>query len=148
MMSPGFDGFAGDDVFALDHADDESGQIVFALGIKAGHLGGLAADQRAAVVLAGFGESLDDFFGDFRVELAGCQVIHEEQRRRALNGNVVDAVVYQVGADGVMNVHFEGQFQFGTDAIHAGDQDGIEVLRFIDRRTARQSRRSRSVRPW
>ena len=64
MMSPGSTVFAGDDLFALDYADDESGEIVFALGIEAGHFGGFAADQRAAVVLAGFGQPFDDFFRD------------------------------------------------------------------------------------
>ena len=81
-MSPISTVFTGDDLFAFDHADDEAREIVFAVGVEAGHLGGLAADERAAVVLAGFGDAFDHFFGDGRIELAGRQIIHEEQRAR------------------------------------------------------------------
>ena len=91
-------------LLALDHADDESGQVVFALGIEAGHLGGFAADERAAVVLAGLGQAGDDLLGDLRLQLADGEVVHEEQRRGALHGDVVDAVVHQVGADGVVQL--------------------------------------------
>ena len=48
----GADRRAGEHALALDRAHDEAGQIVFAGGVEARHLGGLAADQRAAVVPA------------------------------------------------------------------------------------------------
>ena len=126
-----FDRLAGDDALALDRAHDESGQVVFAVGIKARHLGGFSADQGAAVVLAGVGQAFDDFLGDFRLDLAGGQIVHEEERRGALHRNVVDAVIDQVGADGVMDVHLEGDFQLGAHAVHAGDQDRIHPLRLV-----------------
>ena len=53
---------------------------------------------------------------------AGCQVVQEEERRRALHRNVVDAVVYQVRADGVVNAQFERDLQLGSHAVGAGDQ--------------------------
>ena len=34
-----------------------------------------------------------------------------------------DAVVHQIGADGVVLVHRERDFQFRPDAIDAGDQN-------------------------
>ena len=37
---------------ALDDADDEAGEVVFAVGVEAGHLRGLAAEQRAPVLAA------------------------------------------------------------------------------------------------
>ena len=42
----GLDALAGDHFVAVDRADDEAGQIVFAVGVEAGHLRGFAADQR------------------------------------------------------------------------------------------------------
>jgi hypothetical protein len=95
---------------AFHHSDDESSKIVLAFGIEAGHFGGLAADQGAAVVLAGFGEAANNFFRDFRFQLAGGEVVHKKQRRRTLHGDVVHAVIHQVGADGVVQLHFEGYF--------------------------------------
>ena len=53
----GLDFCAGDQLGAVDDADDEAGQVVFAVGVEAGHLRGFAADERAAVGAAGFGEA-------------------------------------------------------------------------------------------
>ncbi len=39
----GLDGLASNDPLALDYADDEAGEIIFALGVEAGHLGRLSA---------------------------------------------------------------------------------------------------------
>src|SRR6266478_4441552 len=93
--------FAADDAVAFDHSDYESGKIVLAFGIKPRHFGSLAANQGAAVMLTGFGEAANNFFRDFQFQPAGGQVVHEKQRSRTLHSDVVYAVVYQVGADGV-----------------------------------------------
>ena len=44
-------------VALLDGADGEAGQVVFAVRVHAGHFGGLAADQRAAGLLAAGGDA-------------------------------------------------------------------------------------------
>src|SRR5207248_1705360 len=92
-----------------------------------------ASDQGAAVVFAGGGNSLDDFFGDFRLELASCQVIHKKQGSCALDGNVIDAMIDQIGADGSVDVHLEGDFELGAHTVHAGNQHGIQVFCLIHR---------------
>ena len=126
-----FDRLAADDALALDRAHDESGQVVFAIGIEARHLGGFPADQGTAVVLAGFGQAFNDFLGDFRLDLARGQVVHEEERRGALHRDVVDAMIDQVGADGVMDVHLEGDFQLRAHAVHARHQNRVHPLRLV-----------------
>src|SRR6202140_4012593 len=102
--------FAADDAVAFDHSDNESGKIVFAFGIKPWHFGSLAADQGAGVMLAGFGEAANNFFGDFRVQPARGQVAHKKEWRRTLHGDVVHAVIPQVGPDGVVHFHFKSHF--------------------------------------
>ena len=141
-----FDVFAVDDALALDHSHDESRQVVFAVGIETRHLGGFAADQGAAVVLAGFGQAFNDLLGDIRVELAGGKIVHKEKRGGALNGDVVDAMVHQIGADGVMHIHLEGNFQFGADAVDARNQHRIGIFLFVDGEKRRQNRRFHSAR--
>ena len=64
--------------------------------------------------------------------LAGGEVIEEEERRGALHGDVVDAVVDEVGADGVVDAEFEGDLELGADAVGAGDEDGLLVLAGIE----------------
>ena len=90
-------------------------------------------------MLAGLGNSAHDPFGHFRVEFADSQVIHEEKRGRALHDNVVDAVIHQVAADGVVQVHLEGEFQLGADAVDAGDEDGILEFLLVDLKQAAES---------
>ena len=111
--------FAADDAVAFDYSNNESGEVVLAIGIKPRHFRGLAADQSAAVMLAGFGQAADNSFGDLRIQRSRGQVVHEKQRRRTLHRDVVDAVIHQVAADGVMHAHVEGDFQLGAHAIHA-----------------------------
>jgi len=122
------DFIASDDAVAIGDADDESREVVFAGRIEAGHLGGLAADERAAIVLAGFRHALDDALGNVGLELARGEVIHEEERRGALDRYIVHAVVHQVGTHGVSNVHLEGDFQLGAHAIDARNQPGFEIF--------------------
>ena len=87
---------------ALDRADREAGEVVIALGIHAGHLRRLAADQRAADLAAGAGDAGDDVRGGRDVELAGGEVVEEEQRLGALHDEIVDAHGDEVDADGVV----------------------------------------------
>jgi hypothetical protein len=74
----GFDGLAGEDAGAVDAADDGSGEIVLAVGVEARHLGGFAADERAAIGFASFREATDDGFHDVIFQPAGGQVIEEK----------------------------------------------------------------------
>ena len=127
---------AGDNPVAFHHAHDKSRQIVLAIGIEAGHLGRLAADQGAAVVLAGVGDAFHHFLGDRRLQLSRRQIVHKEQRRGALHGDVVDAVVHQVGAHGGMQAHLEGNLELRPHPIHARDQHRIHVLGFVHREQA------------
>ena len=76
----GRDAPAVDQSLALDDADDEAGEVVFAVGVEARHLGGLAAEQRAAVLAARARESFDDLHRDVGIEPAGREVVEEEQR--------------------------------------------------------------------
>ena len=115
-------------LLAFDHTDDEAREIVLAVGVEAGHFGGFAANQRAAIVLAGIGDALDHFFGDVRLELAGGKVVHEEQRGGALHCDVVHTMVDQVRTHGVVKVHLESDFKLGAYAVDAGDQHGVEIL--------------------
>src|SRR5436190_12435483 len=93
------DGAAIDDVLLLHYADAKPGEVVFAIGIHARHLGGLAADQRAAGELAAFGDALDYASRDLVVELAAGEVVEEEKRLRALHQHVVHAHRYKIDAD-------------------------------------------------
>ena len=75
---------------------------------------------------------LDHLFRDLRLQLAGGQVVHEEQRRGALHGNVVHAVVDQIAAHGVVQAHLEGDLELGAHAVHAGDQHRIVILLLVE----------------
>ena len=63
--SPRPDGFAIEDARFLDDADDCAGDVVFAGLIEAGHLGGFAADEGAAVAGAAAGEAVNQLGEDW-----------------------------------------------------------------------------------
>ena len=93
--------------------------------VETRHLRGLAAEQRAAVVAAGVRHPADDRFRDVRRQPAGREVVEEEQRLGALHEDVVDAVVDEIDADGVVARRHERDLQLGADAVGARDENGI-----------------------
>ena len=113
---------AVEDALAVDHADDEPGEVVLAVGVEARHLGGLAAEQRDAAVAAGRRHPADHRRRHSRVEPAGRQVVEEEERPRALDQDVVDAVVDQVLADRVVAAGGERDLELGADAVRRRHQ--------------------------
>ena len=61
-----------------------------------------------------------------RVELAGGEIVEEEQRLGALHDDVVDAHRDEVDADRVENAALDRDLDLGADAVVGGDQDGID----------------------
>jgi hypothetical protein len=118
---------AGQRLVAFHGADAESGEIVVALRIHARHFGGLAADQGAACLPAAVRDRGDDALGDSALELAGREIIEEEQRLGALDDEVVDAHRDQIDTDAVMAVEVDRELQLGADAIIGGDQQRIAI---------------------
>src|SRR5262245_45656257 len=119
------DARAVDDPVAVDHADDEAREVVFAVGVKSGHLGRLAPEQRAIALTAAGRQPVDNLGDDVGVELARGDVIEEEERPGALNQNVVDAVRHKVVTDRVVDARGERHFQLGADPVAARDQNRL-----------------------
>ena len=82
--------------------------------------------------------------GDQLREDAGPQrpradVIQKEKRFRAQDGDVVDAMIDKVLADGVVAVHGEGDLELGAHAVGAGDQDRLAELFGVQREQAAEA---------
>ncbi len=116
-----------DQPLTIDDADDETGEIVLAIGIDAGHLRGLAAEERAAVVAARGSHPTDDRLGDRRRQPTGGEIVEKEQRLGALHEDVVDAVIDEIDTDRVVLVGEEGDLQLGANAIGARDEHRMLV---------------------
>ena len=112
---------------ALDGADGEAGEVIVACLVEAGHLGRLAADQRGAGDAATLGDAGDDRRGFLRVELAGGEIVEEEQRLGALDDQVVDAHGDEVDADRVVNSGIDRDLELGADTVIGGDQQRIVI---------------------
>ena len=120
-------------------AHDRAAHVVFAGLVKARHLRRFAADERAMVFRAGAGEALDDFGEDVRLQLARAEIIKEKQRLGAQHGDVVDAMVHEVRADGVVPVHREGDFELGADAVHGRYEDRLAIFFHVQREQAAEA---------
>ena len=59
---------AGYKLFFFTDADAETGDVVFALVVKARHFSGFASEQRAARIFTACGDSFYDFARDLRIE--------------------------------------------------------------------------------
>ncbi len=119
----GADGLARDELALLHATDDGADEIVFAGGIKAGHLSRLAAEKSHLVLLAGLAETGDHVLELDGIDLGRADVVHEEERLRALNEDVVDAVVDDVLADSVVLVHHRGNLELGADTVSRRNED-------------------------
>ena len=127
-----FDAGAGYDLFLVDNAHDEAGEIVFTIRIKARHLRRLATDQGAAVGVASLSDASDHLLSDLWIEAAAGEIIHKEQGRGTLHGNVIDAVVHEVRTDGVVNVEIEGDLELGADTVGARYQHRVFVANQVE----------------
>jgi hypothetical protein len=59
------------------------------------------------------------------IELAGGEIVEEEQRLGALHDEVVDAHGDEVDADRVVDAGVDGDLQLGADAVIGRDQDRV-----------------------
>ena len=108
---------------ALIHcAHGKAGQVVFILGVEAGHFGGFAAHQCAAGLHAALGHALDQIGDLFGHILAAGNVIQKYQRLGTGADHIVHAHGHTVDAHGVVLVHDHGNAQLGAHAVGAADQ--------------------------
>uniref|UniRef100_A0A914YK63 Uncharacterized protein n=1 Tax=Panagrolaimus superbus TaxID=310955 RepID=A0A914YK63_9BILA len=112
----------------LHRGDREAGQVVLAGGVHVGHFSGFAADQRTAGLGAAVGDAAHDRCGGVDVQLAGGEVVQEEQRFGALHQHVVHAHGDQVDADRIVAVQLVGQLQLGAHAVGTRHQHRLAVL--------------------
>ena len=126
--------------FALvHHAYAETGQVVFVLGVEAGHLGGLTAHQRAARLHAALGHAAHDLRHALGHVLAHSHVVQKELGLCAAADDVVDAHGHAVDAHGVMLVHQKGQLELGAHAVGAADQHRALDARHVQLKQATEA---------
>ena len=102
---------------------DEASQVVLVGGVEVGHLGRLAPQQRAPVLLARLGHPGDHVGDHHFVHGPQGEIVQEEERPGTLDQDVVHAVVDQVLPHGVVATDQEGHLQLGPHPVGAGDQD-------------------------
>ena len=137
-----------DDLFSIYHAHDAPRQIVVRALVNAGHLRRLTADQRTTRRAAGGGQTLQNLCEHRRLQLTGTDVVEEKQRTRAEHRDVVDAVVDEVLADGVVLVERDGQLELGADAVDARHEHRLaHALEIRAEQAAESARLAEHFRP-
>src|SRR5215470_9494796 len=111
-------GVAGLDVMsrqqaaAFGSADREAREIIVADLVEPRHLGGLAADESAASLLAAGSDPGYHGSADFRRKLAGGEIVEKEQRLGPLDYEIVDRHGDEIDADGVVPPSLDGDLDF------------------------------------
>jgi hypothetical protein len=77
----GHDSRAIHDAVPIDDANDESGDVVFTIGIEPRHLRRFPTEERTAVFTATPSHTGDDLFGNVRRKPPRRQVVEEEEGR-------------------------------------------------------------------
>ena len=103
----------------------EARQVVVLLLVEAGQLGGLTAHERHPVGQACPGHPRHQGRGLRGLQTPDAEVVQEEERIGTLNSDVVDAMVDEVLAHGVVAVQRDRDLELGADAIGGGHQHWI-----------------------
>ena len=111
--------------------DDAARQIVLTAPIHSGHLRRFAADQGTAGRPAGTTKAAENLRKNVGLESLRADVVEEKKRPRAEDGDVVDAMIDEIGTDGVVPIHRKGNLQFRPDSIDAADQHWLAHSREI-----------------
>ena len=82
----------------------------------------------------------NDACGCGHIEFGGCQIVEEEKRFGALNDEVVDAHGDEVDADRIVEARLDGDLEFGSNAVVAGNKDGILKAGTLQVEKGRRSR--------
>lgn len=127
----GTDLLAGDHLGFLHDAGDHADQVEV-IAVHAGHFSGFAAEHRDVGGFAGVGDAGQHFLIEGAAQLADADVVHEVDRFGALHGDIVNAVVHDVVADGVVLFHHHRDHQLGADSVDAGDHHRLLVSGEVD----------------
>ena len=139
----GLDRRAVDQVGAGDDADARSGEVELALGVDAGQLGGLPADERDTRLAADPRRALDELGDLVEMDLVRGDVVEQHQRLGAAGGDVVDAVRGEVGAAVAQPSARARDDQLRPDAVGRGGEQalGVERMQPGERAEARRAGR-------
>ncbi len=118
---------AVDDAVLFHDAHAESGQIVFARAVHAGHFRRFSTHQRGAGELAAAGDAADNRGRDVHVQMSRGVIVQEEQRLGAANHHIVGAHGDQIDADAVVALGLDGELELGAHAVGAGHEHGSAV---------------------
>ena len=124
----GFYFFAGNHFALINYANAEASDIVFAFSIEASHFSSFAANQSATGFFAGISNTFNDVSNFLRINLIYCNIVKEEQGFCALYQNVVNAHSNCVLTNGIVFISHKSQFQFGTNAVSTGNENGFFVF--------------------
>ena len=120
---PGANGLACDKFALLHAADDSTDEVVFTGRIEAGHFRRLTAEKSHLILFTCLAKAGNDVLELNGINLGGADIVHEKERLRTLNENIVDAVVDDILTDGVVLVHHRGNLKLGADAVSGRNED-------------------------
>ena len=123
---------------SVDDPDARRGEIELALAVDAGHLGGLAADERDAGLAANLRGALDQLRDLLQVDMPGGDIVEEDQRLGAARDHVVDAVRRHVGAAVAECAARAGDDRLRPDRVGRGGEEAAVAER-MERREMRRS---------
>jgi len=97
--------------------------------VKTRHLRGFAAQQHTTILTTTVRHAFDDACYNIGGQLAGRDVVEKEEWPRALDQDVVDAMIDEITTDGVVHARRKSDLELGADAVRGRNQHGLLQLR-------------------
>ena len=124
---PGLDLPAVDHFRPVDYANDATGEIVLALAIHSRHLRGLSTNRRATRRAACFRKPAEQTPQKRAAPDVPRRCNREKREARAHNRNVVDAMIHQIGADGVVAIQGKATFNSSLHRPRLATNTGFRI---------------------
>ena len=123
-----FNFFAGNHFAFIYNTNAETSDVIFTFGIEACHFSSFAANQSATGFFTSICNTFNDVSNFLRINFIYSNIVKEEQRFCTLYQNIVNAHSNCVLTNGIVFVSHESQFQFGTNAVSTGNQNGFFIF--------------------
>jgi len=124
--------FARQQAITFRRSDRKPREVIIALLVDPGHLGGLAADQGASSLPAALGDTGYDRCPDLGIELAAGEIVEKEQRLGALHHEIVHRHGHEVDADRVVPARRARDLHLGPHSVSGCHQDRVAKARSLE----------------
>src|ERR1051325_2583797 len=118
-----------DDLLAVNNTNDKTCNVVFTFVVETRHLGRFTTKQYATILTTTIRHALDDTRHNVRRQLPRRNVVEKEERSRALDQNVINAVIHEIVTNSVVHAGRKRDLELRSYSISRRNEHGLLQIR-------------------